>query len=213
MQPFERLTSALIPIPYNDIDTDQIIPARYLKVTDKNGLAEGLFARWRYRADGTPDPDFPLNQSRYQGRTILLAGDNFGCGSSREHAPWALMACGIRAVISTSFADIFRNNALKNGLLPVQVDSQTHALLMKLANDEAQQPQSEAAAEGKPWEVTIDLASQTLTLPDQTAVSFPLEAFHKTCLLKGVDSLGYLLEFVPQIQSYEQSDRRYPFGG
>ncbi|PWH14478.1 MAG: 3-isopropylmalate dehydratase small subunit [Anaerolineae bacterium] len=207
MQPFERLTSAILPILHNDIDTDQIIPARYLKVTDKNGLAEGLFARWRYLADGSPNPDFPLNQARYQGRQILLAGDNFGCGSSREHAPWALMAWNIRAVISTSFADIFRNNALKNGLLPVQVDQQTHARLVDLVEQERQQ---EGATQA--WAITIDLASQTLTLPDGSQAHFPIEAFHKTCLLKGLDSLGYLLDFSAQIDAYEHSERAYPFG-
>jgi len=212
MQPFTTLTSALIPVPYNDIDTDQIIPARYLKVTDKNGLAEGLFARWRYQADGTPKPDFPLNQPRYQGRQILLAGDNFGCGSSREHAPWALMASNIRAVISTSFADIFRNNALKNGLLPVQVDKQTHSRLMALAEEEAGSSQWSDSANSEKWLVTIDLATQTLTLPDSTKAFFPIESFHKTCLLKGIDSLGYIFEFSDQIETYERSDRAYPFG-
>lgn len=210
MQPFERLTSALIPILHNDIDTDQIIPARYLKVTDKNGLAEGLFARWRYLPDGSLNPDFPLNQTRYQGRQILLAGDNFGCGSSREHAPWALMAWNIRVVISTSFADIFRNNALKNGLLPLQVDKQTHARLIQMSEEEARQ-ENTGAANGQ-WKVTVDLAAQTLTLPDGSQVQFPIETFHKTCLLKGLDSLGYLLDFSAQIEAYERSDRAYPYG-
>ncbi|MCS6908002.1 MAG: 3-isopropylmalate dehydratase small subunit [Anaerolineales bacterium] len=209
MEPFERLTSALIPILYNDIDTDQIIPAIYLKVTGKEGLAEGLFARWRYLPDGSPNPDFPLNQARYQGRRILLAGDNFGCGSSREHAPWALMAWNIRAVISTSFADIFRNNALKNGLLPVQVDRQTHARLVDLVEREVR---SNGDPQDPVWAVTIDLASQTLSLPDGSQAQFPIEAFHKTCLLKGLDSLGYLLGFSAQIEAYERSDRAYPYG-
>lgn len=212
MHPFTTLISALIPVPYNDIDTDQIIPARYLKVTDKNGLAEGLFARWRYQADGSPNPDFPLNQPRYQGRQILFAGDNFGCGSSREHAPWALMAWNIRAVISTSFADIFRNNALKNGLLPVQVDKQTHARLMGLVEEEKNSPQLNLSTKAENWLVTIDLMTQTLTLPDSTKVFFPIESFHKTCLLKGINSLGYILEFSEQIKSYERSDHAYPFG-
>ncbi|MGB9640820.1 MAG: 3-isopropylmalate dehydratase small subunit [Anaerolineales bacterium] len=212
MQPFTNLTSALIPVPYNDIDTDQIIPARYLKVTDKNGLAEGLFARWRYQADGSPNLDFPLNQPRYQGRQILLAGDNFGCGSSREHAPWALMAWNIRAVISTSFADIFRNNALKNGLLPVQVDKQTYARLIALVEEEASLTQMSKSVNSEKWLITIDLATQTLTLPDSTKAFFPIESFHKTCLLKGIDSLGYIFEFSDQIESYERSDRVYPFG-
>ncbi len=210
MQPFERLTSALIPILHNDIDTDQIIPARYLKVTDKNGLAEGLFARWRYMPDGSPNQDFPLNQARYQGRQILLAGDNFGCGSSREHAPWALMAWDIRVVISTSFADIFRNNALKNGLLPLQVDKQTHARLVELVAEEARQNGVGKSAEA--WAVTVDLAEQTLSLPDGSRVHFPIETFHKTCLLKGLDSLGYLLNFSGQIEEYERSERAYPYG-
>lgn len=212
MQPFTTLTSSLIPVPYNDIDTDQIIPARYLKVTDKNGLAEGLFARWRYQADGSPNPEFPLNQPRYQGRQILLAGDNFGCGSSREHAPWALMAWNIRAVISTSFADIFRNNALKNGVLPVQVDKQTHSRLMTLVEEETSLSQSNTSTSSENWLVTIDLATQTLTLPDSTKTFFPIESFHKTCLLKGIDSLGYILEFSEQIESYERSNLVYPFG-
>lgn len=210
MQPFDRLTSALIPVLHNDIDTDQIIPARYLKVTDKNGLAEGLFARWRYLPDGSLNPDFPLNQARYQGRQILLAGDNFGCGSSREHAPWALMAWNVRVVISTSFADIFRNNALKNGLLPLQVDKQTQARLIQLVEEEAHQ--NGAGKGANAWAVTVDLAAQTLTLPDGYQVQFPIESFHKTCLLKGLDSLGYLLDFTSQIEAYERSERAYPYG-
>ncbi len=190
-QPFTTLTSIVIPLLRNDVDTDQIIPARYLKVTDKNGLAEGLFSGWRYRPDGSPDPDFPLNQPRYQGAQILLAGDNFGCGSSREHAPWALTGWGIRAVISTSFADIFRNNALKNGLLPVVVEAQTHAQLV-------------AALQADPaLEVTVDLPSQTLTWPGGEAASFPIDSFSKICLLEGVDQLGYLLKFEDQIAAYE----------
>jgi 3-isopropylmalate/(R)-2-methylmalate dehydratase small subunit len=210
MQPFEQLTSALIPILHHDIDTDQIIPARYLKVTDKNGLAEGLFARWRYLPDGSLNADFPLNQPRYQGRQIVLAGDNFGCGSSREHAPWALLAWNIRVVISTSFADIFRNNALKNGLLPLVVDKQTHARLVELC--EAEGRQNGKGKEASAWAVTVDLASQTLTLPDGFQTHFPIETFHKTCLLKGLDSLGYLLDFTAQIEAYEQSERAYPYG-
>jgi 3-isopropylmalate/(R)-2-methylmalate dehydratase small subunit len=190
-QPFTTLTSIVIPLQRDDVDTDQIIPARYLKVTDKNGLAEGLFSGWRYRADGSPDPEFPLNQPRYQGAQILLAGDNFGCGSSREHAPWALTGWGIRAVISTSFADIFRNNALKNGLLPVVVEARAHTRLV-------------AALEADPaLEVTIDLPSQTLSWPGGETASFPIDPFNKTCLLEGVDQLGYLLKFEDQIAAYE----------
>lgn len=190
-QPFATLTSIVIPLLRNDIDTDQIIPAHYLKVTDKNGLAEGLFFGWRYCPNGSLDPDFPLNQSLYQGAQILLVGDNFGCGSSREHAPWALIGWGIRAVISTSFADIFRNNALKNGLLPVTVDEQTHSRLV-------------AALQADPaLEVTVDLPSQTLSWPGGEADSFPIDPFSKTCLLEGVDQLGYLLKFDDQITAYE----------
>jgi len=193
MKPFETLTSALIPLPRNDIDTDQIIPARYLKVTDKAGLAEGLFSSWRYLADESPDPNFPLNRPEYQGAQILVAGDNFGCGSSREHAPWALVGWGIRAIISTSFADIFRNNALKNGLLPVIVDATTQNTLFELAE------------ESSLAQVEIDLASQSLTLPDGSTASFPIDPFSKTCLLEGVDQLGYLLKHQEQIAAFEQA--------
>lgn len=193
MQPFSTLISRLVPLPLNDIDTDQIIPARYLKVTDKAGLAEGLFAGWRYLPDGRPNPDFALNRSEYQDARVLLAGDNFGCGSSREHAPWALMGWGLRAVISTSFADIFRNNALKNGLLPVVVSEQTHVRLLELAHADSQVV------------VSIILEVETLSLPDGSQVSFPIDAFNKTCLLEGLDSLKYLLRHETDIQAYEQA--------
>lgn len=193
MQPFGKLTSKIIPLLHNDIDTDQIIPARYLKVTDKSGLAEGLFSGWRYHKDGSPDPSFPLNQGAYQGAQVLFAGDNFGCGSSREHAPWALTGWGIRAVISTSFADIFRSNALKNGLLPVIVDGDTHRQLFSLVQEDPD------------MQITIDLAEQILRLPDGRAVSFPIDSFNKTCLLEGVDQLGYLLKHAAQIAAYEQA--------
>jgi len=193
MAHFTTLTARVAPLPINDVDTDQIIPARFLKATDKNGMGANLFADWRYNADGSPKTDFVLNQSQYQGAQILLAGDNFGCGSSREHAPWALLGYGFRAVISTSFADIFRNNSLKNGLLPIIVDKDTHTELLDWA-DEA--PRAE---------LTVDLASQTLTLPGGRAVSFPMEGFSKTCLLKGTDELGYLLNFEKQISDYETS--------
>ncbi|MFQ5615120.1 MAG: 3-isopropylmalate dehydratase small subunit [Anaerolineales bacterium] len=196
MKPFTTLTSKLLPLPHNDVDTDQIIPAVYLKVTDKNGLVEGLFQRWRYTADGQPDPHFPLNRPEYQGAEILLAGDNFGCGSSREHAPWALVGWGFRAVISTSFADIFRNNALKNGLLPVIVDAETHQSLFDLTEET-----TEATIE-------IDLAGQTLTLPNGEQIPFPIDAFSKTCLLEGVDQLGYLLKQAGQIEAFEKAKRK-----
>lgn len=192
MKPFTTLTSGLIPLPNNDVDTDQIIPARYLKVTDKAGLAEGLFAGWRYLPDGQINSEFPLNQVFYQGYQFLLAGDNFGCGSSREHAPWALLEWGIRAVISTSFADIFQNNALKNGLLPVRVDPETHGtLFQRIAKDTAIQ-------------VTIDLAAQQLFIPGGEAVSFPIDPFNKICLLEGIDSLGYLIKQDAHIAEFER---------
>ena len=191
MAQFTTLISRVVPLPANDIDTDQIIPARFLKATDKNGMGDHLFADWRYNADGSPKPDFVLNQPEHQGAQILLAGDNFGCGSSREHAPWALTGFGFRAVISTSFADIFRNNALKNGLLPIVVDAETHRMLF------------EVLEEVPHAEVTIDLATQTMTLPTGQTVSFPIDGFSKTCLLKGTDELGYLLGFEKQIAKYE----------
>ena len=192
MEPFQIFSGRIVAIPIDNIDTDQIIPARYLKTTDKAGLGEDLFSDWRYDAEGRPRPDFVLNQSGAQGAQALLAGDNFGCGSSREHAPWALTGFGFRAVISSSFADIFRNNALKNGLLPVVVDSETHRRLFELhaANPDA--------------ELTVDLAAQTLRLPDGSAVTFPIDGFAKQCLLEGVDELGYLLSYLPKIVAYEE---------
>ena len=161
MEQFTSLTSSMMPLPFNDVDTDQIIPASYLKVINKEGLVEGLFSRWRYQADGEPDPDFVLNQPRFSQAHVLVAGDNFGCGSSREHAPWALMGWGFRAVISTSFADIFRNNSLKNGLLPIQVDEETQRQLLSLAEEDPD------------CTIAIDLASQTVTLPDGRAGHLP----------------------------------------
>ncbi len=191
MQSFTKLTSIMIPLPINDVDTDQIIPARYLKVTDKSGLADALFFAWRYLPDGNPNPGFPLNKPDFQGGQILLAGDNFGCGSSREHAPWALMGWGIRAVISTSFADIFQNNALKNGLLPVKVDEATQRKLFEMAE------------EMRTVELTIDLETQQIRLPDGMTVAFPIDGFNKVCLLQGVDSLGYLLGHENEINAFE----------
>jgi 3-isopropylmalate/(R)-2-methylmalate dehydratase small subunit len=192
MQPFTTLSTTIIPLPYTDVDTDQIIPARYLKVTDKAGLADGLFAGWRYLPDGSPNPDFPLNQPIYQGGQVLLAGDNFGCGSSREHAPWALLGWGIRAVISTSFADIFRNNALQNGLLPVVVAAQSQQELFEMAISQA------------PLQATIDLAAQKVLVTGHAPVDFPIDPFSKTCLLQGVDQLEYLLQRGAQIAAYER---------
>lgn len=193
MAKFTTLTCRLVPLPANNIDTDQIIPARYLKATDKASLANHLLADWRYDASGAPKPDFVLNQPQFQGAQVLLAGDNFGCGSSREHAPWALTGYGFRAVISTSFADIFCNNALKNGLLPIVVDPDAHQTLFDIAA-EAQ-------------EITVDLESQTIRLPDGNSVSFPIDSFAKTCLLNDVDELGYLLNFKDAIAAYEEAHR------
>lgn len=192
MEPFRTIHSRVVVIPVNDIDTDQIIPARFLKVTDKKGLGANLFADWRYLPDGKPNPDFILNQPQSQGAQVLLAGDNFGCGSSREHAPWALTGFGFRTVISTSFADIFRNNSLKNGLLPVLVDVQTH---QKLVDMFTEIPDAH---------LTIDLEKSELVMPDDSRVNFPIDAFSKNCLLNGTDELGYLLGMEAQISSYEK---------
>ena len=190
MAQFTALTSRVVPLPMNDVDTDQIIPARFLKATDKKGMGANLFADWRYNADGSPKPGFVLNQPASAGCQILLAGDNFGCGSSREHAPWALAGFGFRAVISTSIADIFRNNALKNGLIPIIVDEETHKMLFDIVEEI---PHAE---------FTVDLASQTLSFPNGS-VSFPIDPFNKTCLLNGVDELGYILGFEKEIAEFE----------
>jgi 3-isopropylmalate/(R)-2-methylmalate dehydratase small subunit len=179
-----------MPLPENDVDTDQIIPARFLKATDKEGMGDNLFADWRYNADGSPNADFVLNKPESAGCQILLAGDNFGCGSSREHAPWALTAYGFRAVISTSFADIFRNNSLKNGLIPIIVDDETHKMLFDLVE------------EAPRAELTVDLASQTVSFP-AGSFTFEIDPFNKSCLLNGVDELGYIMSFEEQIAAYE----------
>ncbi|HET6922824.1 MAG TPA: 3-isopropylmalate dehydratase small subunit [Anaeromyxobacteraceae bacterium] len=193
MAQFTTLTSRVVVLPVNDVDTDQIIPARFLKTTDKAGLGASLFADWRYQADGkTPRPEFPLNAPRAAGAEVLLAGGNFGCGSSREHAPWALAGFGFRAVVATSFADIFRSNALKNGLLPVAVDAATHAALL------------EQLARAPEAEVTVDLEAQTVRLPDGRTTCFPIDGFSRTCLLEGVDELGYILKFADRIADFER---------
>jgi 3-isopropylmalate/(R)-2-methylmalate dehydratase small subunit len=192
MEPFKTFTSRVVSLPTDNIDTDQIIPARFLKTTDKAGLGENLFADWRYDAAGQPRPDFALNRPEAYGAQVLLAGDNFGCGSSREHAPWALSGFGFRAVISTSFADIFRNNALKNGLLPIVLNADTHRKLLEQALIEPG------------IQVTVDLAAQTLRLPTGATATFPIDTFAKRCLLEGVDELGYLLQREPLISGYER---------
>lgn len=192
MNSFTKLTSRVIPLLHNNIDTDQIIPARYLKAIDKASVAEGLFADWRYHSDGSPNPDFVLNQPEHQSAQILLTGDNFGCGSSREHAPWALTGSGIKAVISTSFADIFKNNALKNGLLPIEVDESTHALLCDLL------------VEIPTVALTIDLEGQQVRFPDGISLHFDIDGFSKHCLLNGTDQFGYIQSFEEQIKAYEE---------
>jgi len=187
MEPVTRIASRTVVLPVSDVDTDQIIPARFLRTTVKDGLGQQLFADWRYRADGSPNPDFVLNQPQAKGARVLVAGDNFGCGSSREHAPWALTDFGIHAVVSTSFADIFRSNALKNGLVPVVVDPAT--LQWLTANPGA--------------EVVVDVAASALRLPDGRTVQFPIEPFARYCLMQGVDQMGYLLSQGAAISAYE----------
>ncbi len=191
MAQFTTLTSRVMPLPVNDIDTDQIIPAQFLKVTDKNGLGDALFFHWRYNDDKSPKADFVLNKPESAGCQILLAGDNFGCGSSREHAPWALTSHGFRAVISTSFADIFRSNSLKNGLIPIIVDDETHKMLFDLVEEVSNA------------EFNVDLESQTLSFPNGS-VSFSIDPFNKTCLLNGTDELGYIMSFEKEIAAFEQ---------
>jgi 3-isopropylmalate/(R)-2-methylmalate dehydratase small subunit len=191
MKAIEVLRSRTVVLPAGNIDTDQIIPARFLTTTTREGLGQSLFADWRYDAQGGVRPDFVLNHPEAQGCRILVAGRNFGCGSSREHAPWALLDYGFQAVVSTEIADIFRSNSLKNGFLPVVVDETTSSWLM--ANPGA--------------EVTIDVASTTLTLPTGVSVKFPLEAFSRYCLLNGVDELGFLLERHGEIEAYERRRR------
>jgi 3-isopropylmalate/(R)-2-methylmalate dehydratase small subunit len=187
MQPIRRITSKTVVIGSSDIDTDQIIPARFLTTTTKEGLGKQLFADWRYQSDGSPKEDFVLNRPEARGAEILVAGRNFGCGSSREHAPWALLDHGFRAVISTEIADIFRGNSLINGLLPVVVDEPTSQWL--LHHPGAQ--------------VDIDLESLRLTLPTGASVAFPIEPFARHCLLNGVDELGYLLSKLRDIERFE----------
>jgi 3-isopropylmalate/(R)-2-methylmalate dehydratase small subunit len=189
VEPITTFKGKSVAIPAANIDTDQIVPARFLKGSEKTGLGQALFADWRYNPDGTPKPDFPLNKTGALGATVLVAGDNYGCGSSREHAPWAMAGFGLRAVVSTSIADIHRNNLLKNGILPILVDAPTHREAL-------------AAAE-KNLEFGVDLPNQTLALPSGKKVSFPVDAFSKRCLVQGVDELGYLRSHLPAIEAYE----------
>jgi 3-isopropylmalate/(R)-2-methylmalate dehydratase small subunit len=190
MEPITAFTSKVIPLPVDNVDTDQIIPARFLKAIDKSGMGDNLFADWRYEADGTPKPDFILNRPEMTGRMVMLARDNFGAGSSREHAPWALVGYGIRAVLSTSFADIFKGNALKNGLLPIVIDQATSDRLF-------------AMVEADPdTQVTVDLERQVVTVPGGE-VEFTVDPFSRSMLLQGTDELGYLLGHDEQIAAYE----------
>jgi 3-isopropylmalate/(R)-2-methylmalate dehydratase small subunit len=191
--PVRTIESPYVVLDAQNVDTDQIIPARFLKVTDRAGLGDALFADWRYDETGSPRADFVLNRPEARGAEILVAGHNFGCGSSREHAPWALRGYGFRAVISTRFADIFHSNALKNGLLPVTIPSDVHARLLSWPTD------------GTGAVLRIDVMSETLTLHDGTDVRFPIESFAKHCLLEGVDELGYLLNAAPEIAAYEEA--------
>jgi 3-isopropylmalate/(R)-2-methylmalate dehydratase small subunit len=196
MEPIITFSATAAALPTANVDTDQIIPAKYLKVTDKSGLAKGLFEAWRYLPDGSPNPDFVLNRPEHAGSQILIAGDNFGCGSSREHAPWALTSYGIKAVVSTSFADIFRSNSLKNGLLPIVVDEDTYHELVSICEED---PEAE---------LTVDLAAQRLVLPGGRAVGFPIDGFSKHCLLNGVDELGFILNEEDAVAAYEASAPR-----
>ncbi|HEY6395776.1 MAG TPA: 3-isopropylmalate dehydratase small subunit [Candidatus Binataceae bacterium] len=196
MKKFTNFESRVVPFPNNNIDTDQIIPARFLKTTSKEGLGRQLFNDWRYDAQGNPKPEFILNQPRARNAQVLLAGDNFGCGSSREHAPWALTEFGFRAVISTSFADIFKQNSLKNSLLPIVVPADVSAELF-------------AAVERDPdAKVKIDLAAQTLITPSGRAVAFPVDSFARHCLLEGLDELGYILSHEQDIAAFEAQHAR-----
>jgi len=193
MEPITNITSKTVVLPLDDVDTDQIIPARFLVSTGRDNLAEAAFADWRYDADGQPKQDFVLNQAETKGASILVTGNNFGCGSSREHAPWALLDYGFRAVISTDFADIFRNNALKNGLVPVIVDQETHRALLDNPGEE----------------VTVNLEESTLVLNDGRSVAFPIDGFARYCLVNGIDQLGYLLKHTDAISEYEKT-RAWP---
>lgn len=191
MSGFRELHSRSVVLRETNIDTDQIIPARFLSTTERAGLGTHAFNDWRWRADGTPNPEFAFNQAANQGRQILLAGRNFGCGSSREHAPWALVDLGLRAIVSSEIADIFRNNSLKNGLLPIVLDEAQVQALMQRPDDE----------------LTVDVAARELRTPAGAVYSFPLDDFAQTCLLEGVDELGYLLARQADIEHYE--DTRY----
>lgn len=191
MEPFHRMTGLVAPLNRVNVDTDQIIPKQYLKTIRRTGLKEGLFADWRYRPDGTPDPDFFMNQARYRGATILLTRENFGCGSSREHAPWALLDYGFRCILAPSFADIFYNNCFQNGILPVVLASRDIQTLFQRVSE----------IEG--FQVTVDLSQQRVECPTGEQFHFEIDPFRKDCLLKGLDSIGLTLQDEPAIAAYE----------
>ncbi len=194
MKPVQRIVSRTAVLPTRDIDTDQIIPARFLTTTSRQGLGKHAFHDLRYEDDGSPNADFPLNRPEAEGCRILVAGNNFGCGSSREHAPWALLDFGLAAVISTEIADIFRNNSLKNGLVPVVVDSKTHDWLL----------------ENPGVELAIDINEATLRLPDDYVVSFPIDAFARYCLVEGIDQLGFLRQQQDRVRRFEETRQWMP---
>jgi 3-isopropylmalate/(R)-2-methylmalate dehydratase small subunit len=194
-EPYRGFSSRVVPLPAENVDTDQIVPARYLKVTDKEGLADALFRDWRFEEDGSrKDPPFVLDRPGMSGRQILLVGDNFGTGSSREHAPWALRAWGVRAILSTSYADIFRSNSLKNGVLPIVVDPATHQRLFALL---AGDPDAE---------LRVDLAEQGVLLPDGSTIDFDIDPFAKTMLMAGTDEVGYVLGHEDAIAAWEAAN-------
>ncbi len=193
MEPIRSFSSRMVALPMDDVDTDQIIPARFLKVTDKAGLGEALFSDWRYDTQGQPKPDFPLNRPEASGAQVLVAGRNFGCGSSREHAPWALLGYGFQAVISTDFADIFRNNSVGNGLLPIALAPEAHGRVLRLAQEDPSAT------------ISVSVADATVTLPDGSVESFALNPFDRHCLMNGVDRMGFLLGLDGDIADYEQS--------
>ncbi|GIV78463.1 3-isopropylmalate dehydratase small subunit [Litorilinea aerophila] len=191
MEPFTTLKTTAVPLRAENVDTDQIIPARFLTAVTKEGMGDGLFYSWRYHPDGTPKADFVLNKPEYRGAQILIAGRNFGSGSSREHAVWALTDYGFRCVITPGFADIFYNNSLKNGLLPVTLPEETVNMLLDLTEEEPQ------------TQITVDLENQQVILPDGQALPFQIDPFRKMCLLQGVDDLGYLLSKMEAIEAHE----------
>lgn len=188
MQPVRQIKSRTVVLPTSDVDTDQIIPARFLTTTSRDGLGQHLFHDWRFRSDNSPKPEFVLNTEAAAGCEVLVAGHNFGCGSSREHAPWALLDFGFRAVISTQIADIFRSNALKNGLLPIVVDGAAHSALIETAGQE----------------IDIDLVRSTVRLADGTEIVFPIDNFSRYCLVEGIDQLGFLQKHEDEISNFEE---------